>query len=190
MTLAKDGFIRRFLLHVLPRGQRRIRHYGFYGNGNRAANIARIRRLLGAKAPDRERANDDSTGDTDEPPRVLGLPCPCCGGRLGHHRHNRASTAPQNTANTSQGRSMKCAPCTSKTTPSAACYITCGPIRMRPSMQRLRHSRHSRHTPWRSAHIDQKTANHLLSSPPGTPRSSCEGAEPRHARLTNPHNDN
>jgi len=82
MTLATNEFIRRFLIHVLPRGQHRIRHYGFYGNGNRAANIARIRRLLGAKAPDRERAKDDSIGDTDEPPRVLALPCPCCGGRL------------------------------------------------------------------------------------------------------------
>ena len=82
MTLATNEFIRRFLIHVLPRGQHRIRHYGFYGNGNRAANIASIRQLLGAKKPDPDRANDDSPGDTDEPPRVLALPCPCCGGRL------------------------------------------------------------------------------------------------------------
>ncbi len=82
MTLKTDEFIRRFLIHVLPKGQHRIRHYGFFGNGNRAANIARIRQLLGAKMPDREPANDDSLGDTEEPPRVLALPCPCCGGRL------------------------------------------------------------------------------------------------------------
>ena len=82
MTLTTNEFIRRFLIHVLPRGQHRIRHYGFYGNGNRAANIASIRRLLGAKAPDRERANDGSPGDTDEPSRILALPCPCCGGQL------------------------------------------------------------------------------------------------------------
>ena len=81
MTLETDEFIRRFLIHVLPRGQHRIRHYGFFGNGNRAANIARIRHLLGAKAPDQDHANDDSLGKTDEP-RVLALPCPCCGGRL------------------------------------------------------------------------------------------------------------
>ena len=49
MTLATSEFIRRFLIHVLPRGQHRIRHYGFFGNGNRAANIAQIRHLLGAK---------------------------------------------------------------------------------------------------------------------------------------------
>ena len=79
MTLATAEFIRRFLIHVLPKGQHRIRHYGFFGNGNRAANIARIRELLRAKAPD----TDHSDGDpTDDQPRTLALPCPCCGGRL------------------------------------------------------------------------------------------------------------
>jgi hypothetical protein len=82
MTLATNEFIRRFLIHVLPRGQHRIRHYGFFGNGNRAANIAQIRHLLGAKTPDRQHANNDSINDTDQPPRVLALPCPCCGGQL------------------------------------------------------------------------------------------------------------
>ena len=82
MTLATDEFIRRFLTHVPPRGQHRIRHYGFYGNGNRAANIARIRQLLGANISDQGRADDDGPGDTDEPPRTLALPCPCCGGQL------------------------------------------------------------------------------------------------------------
>ena len=81
MTLATNEFIRRFLIHVLPRGQHRIRHYGFYGNGNRAANIARIRSLLGAKTPDRKRDDGGSLDKTDEP-RVLALPCPCCGGQL------------------------------------------------------------------------------------------------------------
>jgi len=82
MTLATAEFIRRFLIHVLPKGQHRIRHYGFFGNGNRAANIARIRQLLGAKTSDQDHANNDSLGDTDEPPRVLAIPCPCCGGQL------------------------------------------------------------------------------------------------------------
>jgi hypothetical protein len=82
MTLATSEFIRRFLIHVLPRGQHRIRHYGFFGNGNRAANIAQIRHLLGAKTPDRQHANNDSINDTDQPPRVLALPCSCCGGQL------------------------------------------------------------------------------------------------------------
>jgi len=46
MTLSADEFIRRFLLHVLPDGFHRIRHYGLFASGTRAANIARIRSLL------------------------------------------------------------------------------------------------------------------------------------------------
>jgi hypothetical protein len=80
MTLATDEFIRRFLVHVLPRGQHRIRHYGFFGNGNRAANITRIRNLLGADAPIQ---NGKDIADADEEkPRVLALPCPTCAGRM------------------------------------------------------------------------------------------------------------
>ena len=41
MTLHPHEFIRRFLLHVLPKGFHRIRHYGLFANGNRAENIAR-----------------------------------------------------------------------------------------------------------------------------------------------------
>jgi hypothetical protein len=82
MTLATNEFIRRFLIHVLPRGQHRIRHYGFFGNGNRAANIARIRQLLRAKTPDPQHIDDAGKDDADKPHRVLALPCPCCGGQL------------------------------------------------------------------------------------------------------------
>src|SRR6202521_1520864 len=48
MTLPTHEFIRRFLTHVLPKGLHRIRHYGLFANGNRAANIARARELLAA----------------------------------------------------------------------------------------------------------------------------------------------
>jgi len=78
MTLQTHEFIRRFLMHVLPKGQHRIRHYGLFANGGRAANIARIRELLAARAPT---PNTDGT-DTTDGPRLLALPCPCCGGRL------------------------------------------------------------------------------------------------------------
>ena len=54
MTLAPDEFIRRFLIHVLPKGFHRIRHYGLLAKGNRGANIARARELLAA--PPLERA--------------------------------------------------------------------------------------------------------------------------------------
>ena len=50
MTLASDEFIRRFLIHVLPSGFHRIRHYGLFANGGRAENIARARELLGVPA--------------------------------------------------------------------------------------------------------------------------------------------
>jgi len=104
MTLTKSEFIRRFLIHVLPKGQHRIRHYGFFGNGNRVANIARIRALLRAKAPDHQHINDASTDDADKPPRVLALPCPCCGGQLiivetiAPAQHSRAPPKPQRAA--------------------------------------------------------------------------------------------
>lgn len=79
MTLKINEFIRRFLMHVLPKSQHRIRHYGFFGNGNRAANVARIREPLGDQPPNRK---DTSEGENDQSPRILALRCPCCGGRL------------------------------------------------------------------------------------------------------------
>ena len=51
MTLDADEFIRRFLIHVLPDGFHRIRHYGLFANANRADNIALARRLLGVPDP-------------------------------------------------------------------------------------------------------------------------------------------
>jgi hypothetical protein len=50
MTLETHEFIRRFLLHVLPDGFQRIRHYGFLANGHRRAKVALIRQLLDATA--------------------------------------------------------------------------------------------------------------------------------------------
>src|SRR5437773_4243338 len=54
MTLATHEFIRRFLIHVLPKGFHRIRHYGLLANGNRAANIAHARELLAVPARPKE----------------------------------------------------------------------------------------------------------------------------------------
>jgi hypothetical protein len=79
MTLASDEFIRRFLIHVLPGGFHRIRHYGLFANGGRAQNLARARSLLGVPAPQGE--PDDIDDRADEPSTSL-LPCPCCGGRM------------------------------------------------------------------------------------------------------------
>ena len=80
MRLATDEFIRRFLIHVLPTGFHRIRHYGLFASGVRAQNIARARELLAAAIP---REQDKRPQDGDQPePRVLAHPCPCCGGRM------------------------------------------------------------------------------------------------------------
>jgi hypothetical protein len=80
MTLTAHEFIRRFLIHVLPKGFHRIRHYGLFANGNRAANIARARELLGAAPPVFE-PEEQNAAAPDEP-RVLPCPCPRCGGRM------------------------------------------------------------------------------------------------------------
>jgi hypothetical protein len=79
MTLAVDEFIRRFLIHVLPDGFHRIRHYGLFANGGRAENIARARQLLDvATTPS---SAIDACGDAGRP-QALAYPCPCCGGRM------------------------------------------------------------------------------------------------------------
>jgi hypothetical protein len=78
MTLATDEFIRRFLIHVLPKGVHRIRHYGLLANGNRAANIAHARKLLAMPQKQAKTANAAEPAEQS----VLPRPCPCCGGRM------------------------------------------------------------------------------------------------------------
>jgi Putative transposase/Transposase zinc-binding domain len=80
MTLAADEFIRRFLIHVLPKRFHRIRHYGLLASGNRAANIARARELLGMPPPAKE--PEPSAANATDEQRMLPRPCPCCGGRM------------------------------------------------------------------------------------------------------------
>jgi hypothetical protein len=74
MTLATNEFIRRFLIHVLPRGFHRIRHYGLLAKAACADNIARARELLAVPKPQAQPA--DATDHNDP------LPCPHCGGRM------------------------------------------------------------------------------------------------------------
>jgi hypothetical protein len=80
MTLAGDEFIRRFLIHVLPDGFHRIRHYGLFANGGRAENIARVRQWLHVLAP--KQPIDDADGAQEGEPQQLSHPCPCCGGHM------------------------------------------------------------------------------------------------------------
>ena len=78
MTLAAPEFIRRFLIHVLPGGFHRIRHYGLFANGGRVRNIARARELLAM--PVTETDNDQASEDSEPTPPARS--CPCCGGRM------------------------------------------------------------------------------------------------------------
>ena len=77
MTLDVHEFIRRFLLHVLPRSFHRIRYYGFLVNGGRAKNLAKARELLGAPEPE---PGDEETDGND--PDTAPYPCPHCGDRM------------------------------------------------------------------------------------------------------------
>lgn len=74
MTLPADEFIRRFLLHVLPRGFHRIRHYGLLASSTRKNNLALARQLLDVEAEPEEHSAEDPVD-----PRP---PCPCCGGQM------------------------------------------------------------------------------------------------------------
>jgi hypothetical protein len=82
MTLDADEFIRRFLIHVLPDGFHRIRHYGFLASGNRTSSIALARQFLGMPDPASSSSDSDGTegGHADEHDEWN--TCPCCGGRM------------------------------------------------------------------------------------------------------------
>jgi len=77
MHLRTPEFIRRFLMHVLPDGFHRIRHYGLLASAQRKANIAKVRALIGASPPEQEPPSED-----DPTPLTLREPCPCCGGTM------------------------------------------------------------------------------------------------------------
>jgi hypothetical protein len=81
MTLVAGEFIRRFLLHVLPKGFHRIRHYGLLASAGCKTNIARARELMTAPITEVE---PPATHDTVDPGAITDHrpPCPCCGGRM------------------------------------------------------------------------------------------------------------
>ena len=75
MTLAADEFIRRFLIHVLPRGFHRIRHYGLLAGSARKDCLAQARDMLGV-VPATDEPHAPETAPDPRPP------CPCCGGTM------------------------------------------------------------------------------------------------------------
>jgi hypothetical protein len=78
MRLEAHEFLRRFLLHVLPDGFHRIRHYGFLAKGDRAESLARVRRLLQAQPTGEPAAASEPLADAREP----FARCPDCGGLM------------------------------------------------------------------------------------------------------------
>jgi len=86
MTLSPDEFIRRFLLHVLPSGFHRIRHYGLLANGGRKDNIALARKLLIDKGStdheDDEEENDVIDSSESAEVTTATFICPDCGAAL------------------------------------------------------------------------------------------------------------
>ena len=83
MTLAAHEFIRRFLIHVLPKGLHRIRHYGLLAGPARAGNLARMRELLAVPASAAAKAETHVPDPAEQP-------CPCCGGACGSSKSSSA----------------------------------------------------------------------------------------------------
>jgi len=84
MTLDVSEFIRRFLIHILPKGFHRIRHYGLFAGGNRVETIDTVRKLLNLAPPaaGENAAHASTEAPQTDPAQPLARPCPCCGGRM------------------------------------------------------------------------------------------------------------
>lgn len=84
MTLTAHEFIRRFLMHVLPRGFHRIRHYGILSTSTHQASIAKARMLLQAQAPKLQVAAPEQAcvNVTPQDAENSWRRCPCCGGTM------------------------------------------------------------------------------------------------------------
>ena len=93
MRLSTSEFIRRFLIHVLPDGFHRIRHYGLLSSSVRRNNIAKVRTLLGVQT-----AKQDDMPTADVIPLTLREPCPDCGGPMRIIEAFRRGQKPQSRA--------------------------------------------------------------------------------------------
>lgn len=89
MKLDAGEFIRRFLLHALPDGFHRIRHFGFLANGCRRIKLAAIRQTIAAAEAcgigHSRTTEHDATVKHDPEPKQKALDpviCPCCGGTM------------------------------------------------------------------------------------------------------------
>jgi hypothetical protein len=90
MRLHPHEFIRRFLLHVLPKGFHRIRHYGLFAGTAKAEHLATARRLLDMPAPE---VSATAAGGNSDANDALNPPCPCCGARMRSEIHPYSMTS-------------------------------------------------------------------------------------------------
>jgi Putative transposase len=99
MTVAPGEFIRRFMLHVLPKGFHRIRHYGLLASSRtKADTIERARELIKLATPPqppRSTKPDEAPANTEATDKPI-YPCPCCGGRMVIIETFQAGCAPRN----------------------------------------------------------------------------------------------
>jgi hypothetical protein len=94
MTLKPGEFIRRFLIHVLPKGFHRIRHCGLLASGTKTETIARARELIATTTPAQtaqKQQPPQSAAATDKPTQA----CPCCGGRMNIIETFKRGSTPQ-----------------------------------------------------------------------------------------------
>jgi hypothetical protein len=97
ITLSPGEFIRRVLIHVLPKGLHRIRHYGLFASAGKAENLTRMRQMLGTPEPalDINGDGDDATVSQDDD--AIAQPCPYCGGVMRIIETFEAGTTPCHT---------------------------------------------------------------------------------------------
>lgn len=81
MSLSPAEFVQRFLLHVLPSGFHRIRHYGLLAKGLSAPDLDGLRAMIAAPASEPVALTEPEPAD-DEPDTTIVPVCPCCGGRM------------------------------------------------------------------------------------------------------------
>src|ERR1700731_37933 len=107
MTLDVGDFIRRFLIHVLPKGFHRIRHYGLFASANRAKTIARARELLGLATPAAEAAGENEafrTRTTKGFPRWSMTRYAAARPNMGPASHSTPRASPKRVVNAAQSK--------------------------------------------------------------------------------------
>lgn len=89
MSLSLDDFVRKFLLHIMPKGLRKIRYFGYMGNRDRSASIAQVRSLVAKACPETKQADPGVDTQIQKTPESTWLKCPKCGKEM-HVGHSIA----------------------------------------------------------------------------------------------------